>query len=179
MTVNVALLHDVPQTLSSPSPADLVEVRGEVYMSRADLRALNIARAARGLPAFANCRNAAAGTLRKPLSAAVATGSPATDAGDNSLGEATRVLRFFAYHLAVLSAPPDASGTPATAPLPTGQWSTLTLLSRLGFQTPPHACLVPSGDADAAADLLTRLQDRLSLLQAQRDALDFDVDGCV
>ena len=44
---------------------ELVEVRGEVYLSRSTFAELNEARTAAGEPAFANPRNAAAGTIRQ------------------------------------------------------------------------------------------------------------------
>ena len=41
-----------------------LEVRGEIYRPKASLESCNKERAAQGLPLFANCRNAAAGSLR-------------------------------------------------------------------------------------------------------------------
>ena len=64
VTANVATIADVPQKLKGEAP-ETFEVRGEVYMSKADFAALNARQAAEGGKIFANPRNAAAGSLRQ------------------------------------------------------------------------------------------------------------------
>jgi len=64
VTANVAAIADIPQRLPPGAPVTL-EVRGEVYMAKADFIALNAAQAAAGSRTFANPRNAAAGSLRQ------------------------------------------------------------------------------------------------------------------
>ncbi|MDH3771044.1 MAG: NAD-dependent DNA ligase LigA, partial [Nitrospirota bacterium] len=81
VTANLRTIRDIPQRLDSDDPPALLEVRGEVYMERADFLALNQRREAAGEPAFANPRNSAAGSLRQL---------------DPSI-TASRRLRFFAY----------------------------------------------------------------------------------
>jgi DNA ligase (NAD+) len=64
ITQNLRTVLDLPLTLSGEFP-EIVEVRGEVYMSKPDFAALNHAREAEGDAVFANPRNAAAGSLRQ------------------------------------------------------------------------------------------------------------------
>ena len=92
VTANVAHIADIPQTLRGSPPA-LFEVRGEVYMSKADFAALNAAQAAKDEKLFANPRNAAAGSLRQK---------------DASV-TASRPLRFLAHGWGAASEVPAAN----------------------------------------------------------------------
>ncbi len=87
VTANARTIADIPQKLTGAP--DLLEVRGEVYMSHADFAELNARQAAAGGKTFANPRNAAAGSLRQ-LDAAITRARP---------------LRFFAYAWGALSDP--------------------------------------------------------------------------
>ncbi|MSO74273.1 MAG: NAD-dependent DNA ligase LigA [Alphaproteobacteria bacterium] len=81
LTANLKMVKNVPHALKGRNVPDLVEVRGEVYMTRADFEALNEARARAGEAPFVNPRNTASGGLRQL---------------DPALTEKRR-LRFFAY----------------------------------------------------------------------------------
>ena len=80
ITANLRHLSDIPQKLTGCSLA-VMEIRGEVYMTRQDFLALNKTQEAAGDKVFANPRNAAAGSLRQK---------------DASI-TADRPLRFFAH----------------------------------------------------------------------------------
>ena len=109
---NARTIADIPQAVVGAP--QVMEVRGEVYMSHADFAALNIRQAEKGDKIFANPRNAAAGSLRQ-LDATIT---------------ATRPLRFSAYAWGELS-----------EPLGTSQLASITHFNALGFQTNPLTML--------------------------------------
>ncbi|MCB1537703.1 MAG: NAD-dependent DNA ligase LigA [Rhodospirillales bacterium] len=90
VTANVRTLSDseIPQSLPKDAP-DSIDIRGEVYMTKAAFAALNTAQAQAGRPLFANPRNAAAGSLRQ-LDSGITAG---------------RTLGFFAYALGASAMP--------------------------------------------------------------------------
>jgi DNA ligase (NAD+) len=87
VTPNARTIRDIPQVIKGAP--NILEVRGEVYMSKADFAALNERQEAAGGKIFANPRNAAAGSLRQK---------------DASVTEA-RPLRFLAHGWGEVSEP--------------------------------------------------------------------------
>ena len=73
VTQNLRTVRTVPTTVAGAPP--LLEVRGEIYIPRADFARLNEERAAAGEPTYANPRNTAAGSIRQ-LDPALAAARP-------------------------------------------------------------------------------------------------------
>jgi len=65
VTHNVRTIATIPQRLSGQNHPEEIEIRGEVFISSADFKALNEKIVAEGKNPFANPRNAAAGSLRQ------------------------------------------------------------------------------------------------------------------
>ncbi len=95
ITANVRTIADLPQKLRGKGWPEVLEVRGEVYMSRHDFAALNERQEEAGAKLFANPRNAAAGSLRQ-LDPKIT---------------AERPLHFFGYAWGQISAPLGATVT--------------------------------------------------------------------
>jgi DNA ligase (NAD+) len=110
VTANIKTLKEVPHRLKGKNSPAVCDIRGEVYMTKADFLALNTRQAAAGEQVFANPRNSAAGSVRQK---------------DASV-TASRSLHFFAY----------GWGQMSTMPAQT-QSGMLKWLAACGFQTNP------------------------------------------
>ncbi|EMI20226.1 NAD-dependent DNA ligase LigA [Rhodopirellula maiorica SM1] len=64
ITHNVRTIRDVPLRLVGDTPPEVLEVRGEVYMTNADLADLNLRQTEAGAEPYKNTRNVTAGTIR-------------------------------------------------------------------------------------------------------------------
>ena len=117
VTANARTIDDVPTTLKGAP--DLLEIRGEVYMSHEDFAALNRRQEEAGNKTFANPRNAAAGSLRQL---------------DPKITKA-RPLRFFAYTWGALS-----------EPLAETQKGAINRMEELGFSVNPLTALCEGPD---------------------------------
>src|SRR5664279_4965261 len=110
VTANIRTLKDVPLELKGRHVPKICEVRGEVYMTKADFLKLNERQKAADEPIFANPRNSAAGSLRQK------------DPGVT----ASRPLGFFAYAWGEMSDMPADS-----------QSGMIEWFERVGFKTNP------------------------------------------
>ncbi|GAJ08648.1 unnamed protein product, partial [marine sediment metagenome] len=125
VTTNVRTIKAVPLVLLGGRKIPTVlEVRGEVYMPTAAFVELNKLRAEAGESAFANPRNAAAGSL-KLLDARIT---------------AERNLAFFAYSIGELS-----------GPLAENHYQTLQGFKKLGLPINPN--IKKAGDIDKVIDI--------------------------
>jgi DNA ligase (NAD+) len=93
VTVNARTITDIPSVLSGSDVPQILEVRGEVYMTHVSFEQLNARMVEQGKPTYVNPRNTAAGSLRQLDSAITAQ----------------RPLRFFAYSWGEVSQFPVAT----------------------------------------------------------------------
>jgi DNA ligase (NAD+) len=148
VTANVRTIRSIPLTLRK-GPPGRIEVRGEVFLSRASFARINKEREEQGEPQFANPRNAAAGTMRNL---------------DPSL-VAKRGLGAFVYQLVVGS---EASA--AGSLLQQGHAAMLAQLQEWGLPVERHYAACKG--IDAVIEFCHQWADG-------RRALDFDTDGVV
>ena len=153
VTQNIRTVREIPLRLHGHAPP-VVEVRGEVYMKRADFDALNarqrerIAAGQKNEKVFVNPRNAAAGAVRQ-LDPAIA---------------ASRPLSFFAYGLGEVSTPEEGGPDCPT------QFDWLQQFHAWGFPVASQ-----TARARGAIELIAFHES----IGRQRDALPYDIDGVV
>jgi len=136
ITPNLRTIRSIPMVLRGAlAAAAVLEVRGEVFMPRAEFAKLNRTLEEAGTPTFANPRNAAAGAVRQK--------DPAVTA--------RRPLDIFLYHVSRA----DALGF-------SSHWDALEALRAAGFKTNPRAERCPDLDAVVAwCERLERDRDAL------------------
>jgi DNA ligase (NAD+) len=146
VTANIRTLREIPGTLPKGAP-DIVEIRGEVYFSHADFAALNQRSAREGGIAYANPRNAAAGSLRQ-LDASIT---------------ASRNLKFFAYAWGEMSAMPADT-----------QFAMLKTFKAWGF--PTNALTKRLSSVDEALAFYRDVEGRRATLGYDIDGVVYKVD---
>lgn len=116
ITQNVSVIKDFPLNLNIQNPPKILEIRGEIYMSKNDFKNLNKKQERNNSKIFANPRNAAAGSLRQL---------------DSQVTE-SRNLQYFAYGLGEYSDDFDCNS----------QINLHQKLSEFGFKTENNAKLL-------------------------------------
>lgn len=150
VTTNVKTIkEDIPNELKGTGWPNLLEIRGEIYMSDKDFLKLNEHQESLGPKGkvFANPRNAAAGSLRQK---------------DPSI-TASRPLHFFAYAWGEVS-----------KPLGDTLWEARRKICDWGFKLDEPSGLVKVDDSGCTA-----LLDYYREIEAKRSSLGFSIDGVV
>jgi DNA ligase (NAD+) len=145
VTENLKTLSDIPKTIKGAP--EILEIRGEVYMTRKDFEVLNQNQEAAGGKVFANPRNAAAGSLRQK---------------DTSVTR-SRPLSLFAYAWG------QVSGTVAET-----HWEFLGRLRAWGLPTDPLAELQP--DTEGCLGFYQRLEAGRAGLDYEIDGMVYKVN---
>ncbi|WP_420433506.1 NAD-dependent DNA ligase LigA [Hyphobacterium sp.] len=146
VTANLKTIEGIPHRIEGGVP-DVLEVRGEVYMSHADFAALNDRQREIGKPEYKNPRNAAAGSLRQ-IDATVT---------------ASRALKFFAYAWGELS-----------GPLADTQYDAVQRLGALGFDINPD--MVRSDNVDDLLETYRGIEKKRADLGYDIDGVVYKVD---
>ena len=146
ITPNIRTVRSVPLTLAD-APPELIEVRGEVYLTRAAFEKINEERAAAGLPLFMNPRNCAAGSLRQ-LDPRIT---------------ATRPLDIFVYALGQISENE-----------PRHHWEALERFRELGLRTNPNNTRVQT--IDEVVEQVATWEHRRETLAYEIDGVVIKID---
>ncbi len=147
ITENVRSIGEIPKTLPSDAP-EIIEIRGEVYMSNSDFELFSLQRKELGEKPPENPRNAAAGSLRQ-LDPSVT---------------ASRPLRFFAYAWGEIS-----------IPFVETQWGALQAFHRWGFKVCEDIRLLHS--LDELNSYFEEMQERRSELNFTIDGIVYKLNN--
>ena len=142
VTPNIKTIRAIPLALPNVSIPGLIEIRGEVYMDKADFSLLNQERLDSGESLFANPRNATSGSLKLLDSGIVAK----------------RHLNFFAHSL----------GASQNLPVKT-QWEFLGLLKDWGVRVDTHSTLCRN--IDEVIDYCRKWQEKRDELSYEIDGV--------
>ena len=149
VTANVRTISDVPDRLKGRTAPELLEVRGEIFMSLSSFEELNRRQAEADARLFANPRNAAAGSLRQ------------LDSGIT----ASRNLSLYCYQL----------GAKEGGPRLQTHTETLEWLRKLGLPVNPH--IEQLADIDTVHDFCVRMEESRHSLGYEIDGAVVKVDS--
>jgi len=153
ITPNIKQIRSLP--LSAPFSQfgiQQIEIRGEVLMNKHNFAQYNKGLVEEGLPALANPRNAAAGSLRIKDTKEVAK----------------RNLEAFLYHVSFTA---DGNDSSSNASAPTTHSGMLEMLWNLGFRSPKQEMKVVKG--------IQGIIDYVQSFENNRDDLPYEIDGMV
>jgi DNA ligase (NAD+) len=147
ITANLRTITDIPQKLSGSGWPEVIEIRGEVYMTYDEFQKLKERSAAAGGQNYVNPRNTAAGSLRQK--------DPAITASRN--------LKFFAY----------AWGYTTADPAPT-QYDAVQKFADWGFKISP--LMVRAKSVDELIAQYKLIEEQRSSLGYDIDGVVYKVD---
>ncbi|HET9639636.1 MAG TPA: NAD-dependent DNA ligase LigA [Allosphingosinicella sp.] len=147
VTRNVVFVRGVPAELHGSDLPEILEVRGEVYLTKEDFLILNEKMIRQKKKPFANPRNAASGSLRQK-DASITRG---------------RNLGFFAYTVGFSS-----------QPLSDRHSTSMEIVRSLGIETTPEFCLC--SNVQGALDAYHRIETIRSSLPYDIDGVVYKVD---
>jgi len=158
ITENIRTIKSIPLKLIGENGIDypdVIEVRGEVFMPKASFEQLNEAAKKKGEKAFANPRNAAAGSLRQL----------------DSKITAKRNLAFYAYGLGFVGdLPSNEEFENAQVFLAPSHYQRLCQVKSLGLPMSPEVRLLENQQ---------QVQDFYQDILNKRDQLSYEIDGTV
>ncbi len=154
ITINMKQIGSIPLSAKfSDYGIELIEIRGEVLMTKENFRQYNASLAEEGLAPLANPRNAAAGSLRMKDPAAVRR----------------RKLEAILYHISYIKL--NEKGISKNKNLLTTHAGSLQMLAELGFKTPVNEKKV-FPDIEQVVDFCKEFE-------IKRDELPYEIDGMV
>ena len=154
ITINIKQIGSIPLSAKfSDYGIELIEIRGEVLMTKENFRQYNASLAEEGLAPLANPRNAAAGSLRMKDPAAVRR----------------RKLEAILYHISYIKL--NEKSISKNKKLLTTHAGSLQMLAELGFKTPVNEKKV-FPDIEQVVDFCKEFE-------IKRDELPYEIDGMV
>jgi DNA ligase (NAD+) len=147
ITENLKTIADIPHKLKGSGWPDVIEIRGEVYMTYAEFQALKERSAAAGGQNYVNPRNTAAGSLRQK---------------DASI-TASRNLKFFAYAWGYASEEPAST-----------QYEAVQKFGKWGFAISP--LLVRAETVEELIAQYRRIESQRSSLGYDIDGVVYKLD---